>query len=143
MRITAILTLLVSSVVTLAVVPRTNTCFNPSEGACMGYHADTANATLAITNACNQVKSCTPGQTDYNRRRYRGIVKGFPYTAVLYVGDQCAGVTNWSTDACIALFNEFVDDRCDQQYSIPADKYQLGYITAPCDNSFVSFNFGG
>lgn len=57
-----------------------------------------------------------------------GTIKSFPYTAVLYVGDQCAGVTNWSTDACLALYSELVDQRCDEKYpNIPADKYQCKF----------------
>ena len=38
----------------------------------MGYNADAAKAVLAITNACNQVTSCTPGQTGHGRRRVSG-----------------------------------------------------------------------
>jgi hypothetical protein len=56
-----------------SVYPRgNNTCFDPSKGACMGYNADAAKAVLAITNACNQVTSCTPGQTGHGRRRVSG-----------------------------------------------------------------------
>jgi len=43
-----------------------------------------------------------------------GIVKGFPYTATLYVGDQCGGVSNWSTQDCVELFKQFVDVRCEK-----------------------------
>jgi hypothetical protein len=123
-----------------------NSCFDMSKGACVGRQADANNAAIAITNACNKVTSRTPGETGHGRSRvtgeyitytpafrkdtrgeYRtiewllmegnlGIVKGFPYTATLYVGDQCGGVGNWSTQGCVRLFSEFVDVRCENKW---------------------------
>ncbi|KAF1961569.1 hypothetical protein CC80DRAFT_589111 [Byssothecium circinans] len=143
MRFIAFITFLISSVGALAVaVTRDNICFDPKKGVCMGYNADAVNATLAIKDACAKVPRCTPGGIA-DRPRVTGKVKGFPYTATLGVGNQCGGVTSWSVDACVGLFNQFVDDRCELQYPAGADKYQLGYETSTCDGSFVSFNFGG
>lgn len=89
-----------------------------------------------------------------------GIVRGFPYTAVVEVGRQCAGVVPWSTEGCVGVFNAIVDQRCEQQYPSGEGLYQcrwerllrqgmiangviVGYFVAACDNSFVSFNLGG
>lgn len=56
-----------------------------------------------------------------------GIVKGFPYTATLYVGDQCGGVATWSQDACVGLFKDFVDTRCEAQYPAGDDLFERKY----------------
>ncbi|KAF2676682.1 hypothetical protein K458DRAFT_492330 [Lentithecium fluviatile CBS 122367] len=146
MRLSTILTLLVSitGALALAVAPRQrNGCFDMTKGACVGRQADSNNATIAITNACNKVTSCTPGETRHGRGRITGIIKGFPCTATLYVGDMCGGVNVWNTPSCVELFNMFVDARCEAQRPSGDGLYQLGYQTAPCDGSFVSFNFGG
>jgi hypothetical protein len=53
-----------------------------------------------------------------------GTIKGFPYTATLFVGDQCGGVSNWNTESCVELFNTFVDGRCEQQWPSGDGLYQ-------------------
>ncbi|KAF2638606.1 hypothetical protein P280DRAFT_520048 [Massarina eburnea CBS 473.64] len=149
MRLSTIFTTLIVSVSALTITPRgnapkshDNTCFSMEKGVCMGYNADAANATTIIKLACEQVTSCTPGVVG-NRPRVTGKTLGFPYTATLYVGDQCGGTETWSTEACVDLFNVFVEERCEKQFPHVEGMFQLGYQTAPCDGSFVSFNFGG
>ncbi|PSN74631.1 hypothetical protein BS50DRAFT_567434 [Corynespora cassiicola Philippines] len=126
-------------------VPRTNitnTCWT-RDPVCLGYQADAVNASITIVNACAKVPTCTPGEKNHGRKKVTGIVKSFPYTATLYIGDNCAGVEQWSQEACQALFQWRIDDICEQAYPKGESLYQLGYNSAVCDTSSVSFNFGG
>ncbi|KAF2248361.1 hypothetical protein BU26DRAFT_565764 [Trematosphaeria pertusa] len=146
MRFSTVFPILASgtSILAAAIAPsQSNTCFDMNKGTCLGHNANATAALVAITNACAKVSACTPGQTGHRRTTVTGIVKGFPYTATLYVGDQCGGVATWSQDACVGLFKDFVDTRCEAQYPAGDDLFELGYQRATCDQSFVSFNFGG
>lgn len=151
-----------ASALTMAVAPRQNNgCFDMAKGTCLGRQADFNNATNAVINACNKVTSCTPGQTGHGRPRVTGtfstlhqfetaivigcdlsrvltimcvgIVKGFPYTATLYVGDNCGGVVNWSTPACVELFNQFVDVRCEALWPSGDGLFQRKFHDPTCD----------
>ncbi|KAL5391482.1 hypothetical protein DPSP01_001346 [Paraphaeosphaeria sporulosa] len=131
-----------ASALAVAVTPRQQTsCFEPRNGVCLSRQADFNNATLAITNACNKIPSCSPGQAD--TARVSGVVRGFPYSAALKVGTQCAGVVPWSTQGCVDAFIAVIDQGCEQQYPSTDGLFQLGYFNAACDSSFVSFNLGG
>jgi len=65
----------------LAFTPRQhNGCFDVNKGACVGRQADVKNATIAITNACNKVTSCTPGEIGHGRSR---VVGKYPISPTL------------------------------------------------------------
>ncbi|KAF2107195.1 hypothetical protein BDV96DRAFT_654043 [Lophiotrema nucula] len=127
-------------------LPRSNTttlgCFDTTKVHCVGRQApispENLAASTAIQKACAQVLNCVPGTT------YSAVKGTVPqYTATLTLGKQCAGVSDWAVDKCVALFNDVIDATCDAQWPARTDLFQLGYVRAPCDDTFLSFNFGG
>jgi len=97
-----------------------NTCFPSPGGRCLGRQIPVDTALTAIGKACAQITTCTQGAPKGNRVIVTGKVP--QYTATLDVGIQCAGIANWSQEACVALFKQQVDDRCQAQF--PSDLYQ-------------------
>lgn len=92
---------------------RTNTCFDVRTPVCLGASnsnigtIDKATAIGAIQQACNKRPTCDIG-TQYGA--VQGKIPG--WTATLTVGNQCAGVTSWSLEACTALFLDNIDAKC-------------------------------
>ncbi|KAF1951257.1 hypothetical protein CC80DRAFT_496279 [Byssothecium circinans] len=111
MQLSALNALLATTGLTLAmpssILSRTTTCPSDAESNCYRFMIDATLADQAITDACQQIPVCVPG-TVYPPGRGR-----IPeYTAVLYVGLQCGGITDWNLDTCKALFWDNVDARC-------------------------------
>jgi hypothetical protein len=100
-----------TALATPALVDRQNTCFDPTRVVCLTCGVCNISPSLAlqaVTKACQQIPTCVPGGAA------QGPVTGKvpSYTATLTVGSQCAGVTNWSLDACIALFDDQINTVC-------------------------------
>ncbi|KAF2638607.1 hypothetical protein P280DRAFT_508866 [Massarina eburnea CBS 473.64] len=113
---------------------RDNTCFDGKTPACLRFEIETSLANQAITSVCSQVPTCVSGTT------YTAVQGKIPgYTATLTLGNQCAGVTEWSLDACTQLFWDVLDAACGHTDGV----FHTGYVRSACDDTFVSFNLGG
>jgi hypothetical protein len=94
MRLSTILTLLLFTVTALSITPRGNSCFGDAKTYCSGHDADPGNATMAITNACAKIGSCTPGVAA-NRPKETGMCIAF---ALLFISLWFSGPRS----ACLA-----------------------------------------
>ncbi|KAF1967749.1 hypothetical protein BU23DRAFT_602651 [Bimuria novae-zelandiae CBS 107.79] len=121
MRLTSILSILAFGFAVGEVAAED--CFANSNATCRqsGYtlFADKNVALTAITKACEAIK-CTPG-TKPNPDTVFDKVSG--YTATLRLGNKCAGIDVWSTEACVALFQSVLGGQCKTNESLPYPEY--------------------
>ncbi|KAF1961570.1 hypothetical protein CC80DRAFT_488044 [Byssothecium circinans] len=110
MQLSTLATLIATTALALAapssLLSRQAQCFS-KEPVCLRFTIETSLANQGIESACAQRPTCVPG-TKYSP--VQGKIPG--YTAVLTLGPQCAGVTEWTQEACKALFWDMLDAKC-------------------------------